>query len=52
MEEKIEMLAKQIFDDVQKLRDGEDEVISQRAGIEIMALNAICNACHAIREKG
>lgn len=52
MEEKIEMLANQIFDDVQKLCDCADEVISQRAGIEIMALNAICNACNTIREKG
>ena len=52
MEEKIETLVNQIFEDVQKLCDCADEVISQRAGIEIMALNAICNACNTIREKG
>ena len=51
MEEKIKMLAIQIFEDVQNLRNSTDEVISQRAGIEIMALNAMCNACNTIREK-
>lgn len=51
MEEKIETLANQIFEDVQKLRSGADEVVSQRTGFEIMALNAICNAYKALREK-
>ena len=50
MEEKIEILANQIFEDVQKLIGGADEVVSQRAGIEIMALNAMCNAYNALRE--
>ena len=50
MEEKIEILTNQIFEDVQKLRSGADEVVSQRAGIEIMALNAICNAYKTLRE--
>ena len=51
MEEKIQELANQSFKDVQKLRSGSDEVVSQRAGIEIMALNAICNAYKTLREK-
>ena len=52
MEEKIETLVNQIFEDVHELRCGADEAISQRAGIEIMALNAICNAYKTIKEKG
>lgn len=51
MEEKIETLVNQIFEDVQKLRSGADEVVSQRTGAEIMALNSICNAYKTLREK-
>ena len=52
MKEQIEKLSNQLYEDIQKLRDREDEVVSQRAGIEIMALNAICNAYKTLGEKG
>lgn len=51
MKEKIKTLAEELFDDIQKSRN---ESIKEKEwiGMEIMALNALCNAEKALSEKG
>lgn len=50
MKERIDELFNQLYEDIQKFRNGADEDVSQRAGIEIMALNAMCNVHNALKE--
>lgn len=51
MKEQIERLAQELFEDVQTIRDSGLEE-KERIGIEIMAVNALCNAHKVLNEKG
>lgn len=50
MEEKIRNLADRLYEDVQITRSSDLEV-KERAGIELMSLNAIINAYRALEKK-
>lgn len=50
MEEKIRNLADRLYEDVQIIRSSDLEV-KERAGIELMSLNAIINAYRALEKK-
>lgn len=44
MVEKINTLCDQIYEDIQNLRESSNYDVEKRLGVEIMALNAMCNA--------
>lgn len=44
MVEKINTLCDQVYEDIQNLRESGNYDVEKRLGIEIMALNALCNA--------
>lgn len=44
MVEKIKTLSNQVYEDIQNLREYGNYDVEKRLGIEIMALNALCNA--------
>lgn len=44
MVEKINTLCDQIYEDIQNLRESSNYDVEKRLGVEIMALNALCNA--------
>lgn len=44
MNEKIKTLSDQIYEDIQNLRESSNYDVEKRLGVEIMALNALCNA--------
>ena len=44
MVEKINTLCDKIYEDIQNLRESGDYDVEKRLGVEIMALNAMCNA--------
>lgn len=44
MVEKINTLCDQIYEDIQNLRESGNYDVEKRLGVEIMALNAMCNA--------
>ena len=50
MREEIEKLAKNIVSDVEKVRNNEIGA-SERLAIEVMALNALCNAEKVLHNK-
>lgn len=51
VKDKIRILAEELFEDIQKSRN---ESIKEKEwiGMEIMALNALCNAEKTLNEKG
>lgn len=51
MQEKIETLCNQVFEDIQSLRESGSYDVEKRLGVEIMALNAMCNAVKTISLK-
>lgn len=51
MKKEVKTLAEELFEDVQKVRESGVEE-KDRVGIEIMALNALCNADKTLNEKG
>lgn len=48
MDEKIKTLCNQVFEDIQSLRESGNYDVEKRPGVEIMALNAMCNAAKTI----
>ena len=44
MVEKINTLCDQVYEDIQNLRESGNYDVEKRLGIELMALNALCNA--------
>lgn len=48
MQEKIKTLSNQVFEDIQSLRETDNYDVEKRLGVEIMALNALCNATKTI----
>lgn len=44
MVEEINTLCDQVYEDIQNLRESGNYDVEKRLGIEIMALNALCNA--------
>lgn len=48
MVEKINTLCDQVYEDIQNLRESGNYDVEKRLGIEIMALNALCNAAKTI----
>ena len=48
MVEKINTLCDQIYEDIQNLRKSGNYDVEKRLGVEIMALNALCNATKTI----
>lgn len=48
MVEKINTLCDQVYEDIQNLRESGNYDVENRLGIEIMALNALCNATKTI----
>lgn len=44
MNEKINTLCDQIYEDIQNLRESGNYDVEKRLGVEIMALNALSNA--------
>ena len=48
MQEKIKTLSDQVFEDIQSLRESGNYDVEKRLGVEIMALNALCNATKTI----
>lgn len=51
MQEKIKILCNQVYEDIQSLRESGDYDVEKRLGVEIMALNAMCNAVKTISLK-
>lgn len=51
MVEKINTLCDQVYEDIQNLRESGNYDVEKRLGIEIMALNALCNAAKTIALK-
>lgn len=51
MQEKIKTLCNQVFEDIQSLRESGNYDVEKRLGVEIMALNAMCNAVKIISLK-
>lgn len=57
MVEKIKTLSNQVYEDIQNLRESSNYDVEKRLGVEIMALNALCNATktstiHSTRTSG
>lgn len=57
MVEKINTLCDQVYEDIQNLRESSNYDVEKRLGVEIMALNALCNATktstiHSTRTSG
>lgn len=57
MQDKIKTLSDQIYEDIQSLRESGNYDVEKRLGVEIMALNALCNATktstiHSTRTSG
>lgn len=50
MKESIEKLATYVMSDIEKTRKGSYEA-EQRVGLEMMALNALCNAERTLNSK-
>ncbi len=48
MQEKIKTLCDQVFEDIQNLRESSNYDVEKRLGVEIMALNSLCNATKTI----
>lgn len=48
MRDKIKTLSNQVYEDIQSLRESGNYDVEKRLGIEIMALNALCNATKTI----
>lgn len=48
MQEKIKILCNQVYEDIQSLRESGNYDVEKRLGVEIMALNAMCNAVKTI----
>lgn len=48
MVEKIKTLSDQVYEDIQNLREYGNYDVEKRLGVEIMALNALCNATKTI----
>lgn len=48
MKDKIKILSNQIYEDIQSLRESGNYDVEKRLGVEIMALNAMCNATKTI----
>lgn len=48
MVEKINTLCDQIYEDIQNLRESGYYDVEKRLGVEIMALNSLCNAAKTI----
>lgn len=48
MVEKINTLCDQVYEDIQSLRESGNYDVEKRLGIEIMALNALCNSTKTI----
>lgn len=51
MVEKINTLCDQVYEDIQNLRESGNYDVEKRLGVEIMALNALCNAAKTIALK-
>ena len=51
MVEKINTLCDQVYEDIQNLRESGNYDVEKRLGIEIMALDALCNAAKTIALK-
>lgn len=51
MQEKIKILCNQVYEDIQSLRESGNYDVEKRLGVEIMALNAMCNAVKTISLK-
>ena len=51
MVEKIKTLSDQVYEDIQSLRESGYYDVEKRLGVEIMALNALCNATKTIALK-
>ena len=48
MKEKIKTLCDQVYEDIQSLRESGNYDVEKRLGVEIMALNSLCNASKTI----
>lgn len=48
MQDKIKTLSNQVYEDIQNLREYCNYDVEKRLGVEIMALNALCNATKTI----
>ena len=48
MQDKIKTLSNQVYEDIQSLRESGSYDVEKRLGVEIMALNALCNATKTI----
>lgn len=51
MQEKIKILCNQVYEDIQSLRESGNYDVEKRLGVEIMALNTMCNAVKTISLK-
>lgn len=51
MQDKIKTLSVQVYEDIQNLRESGNYDVEKRLGVEIMALNAMCNAVKTIARK-
>ena len=50
MEEKIKILSECVISDIEELRNS-DMKANERLGVEIMALNSLCNAERTLKNK-
>ena len=48
MRDKIKTLSDQVYEDIQSLRESGNYDVEKRLGVEIMALNSLCNAAKTI----
>ena len=48
MQDKIKTLSGQVYEGIQSLRESGNYDVEKRLGVEIMALNALCNATKTI----
>lgn len=48
MQDKIKKLCDQVYEDIQSLRESDKYEVEKRLGVEIMALNALCNSAKTI----
>ena len=48
MRDKIKTLSDQVYEDIQSLRESGNYDVEKRLGVEIMALNSLCNASKTI----
>lgn len=51
MQDKIKTLSNQVYEYIQSLRESGNYDVEKRLGVEIMALNALCNATKTIALK-